>query len=164
MVRSNVFINTKPFNSSLQGWWINMYSWSAFFILGVLAGTTAFIIDAMEHDLVFYKWQITETVFEKSFALGWLTFVIFGLFFGGIAAIMTVFGAPDAAGGGTPELMGYFNGVNYPSFFGLHTLFVKVFGLGLATSSGLCIGKEGPLAHIGAILGHLVVYLPIPFF
>jgi chloride channel 6 len=46
----------------------------------------------------------------------------------------------------------------------LRTLFVKIFGLGLAVSSGLCIGKEGPLAHIGAIMGHCVVYLPIKIF
>lgn len=95
--------------------------------------------------------------------LGWITFMVFSLLFGGLAAIMTVFMAPGAASGGTPELMGYLNGINYPQFIGLNTLFVKVFGLGLAVSSGLCIGKEGPLAHIGAILGHCVLYLPFPF-
>jgi H+/Cl- antiporter ClcA len=58
--------------------------------------------------------------------------------------------------------MGYLNGVNIPGFFALRTLFVKVIGLGLAVSSGLCIGKEGPLAHVGAILGHCAAYLPIP--
>lgn len=96
--------------------------------------------------------------------MGWLTFLVFCLLFGGAAAILTVFIGPGAAGGGTAELMGYFNGINYPDIFGLRTLFVKVIGLGLAVASGLCIGKEGPLAHIGAIIGHLVLYIPIfPF-
>lgn len=76
---------------------------------------------------------------------------------------MTVYIGPGAIGGGTAELMGYFNGINYPDLIGFKTLFVKIFGLGLAVASGLCIGKEGPLAHIGAIIGHLVVYLPLPF-
>ena len=77
--------------------------------------------------------------------------------------ILTVFLGPGAAGGGTAELMGYFNGINYPGLIGLRTLFVKIVGLGLAVASGLCIGKEGPLAHIGAIVGHVVIYLPLPY-
>lgn len=92
-----------------------------------------------------------------------MTFIVFSLLFGGTAAIMTVFMAPAAASGGTPELMGYLNGINYPDFVGIKTLFVKTIGLGLAVSSSLCVGKEGPLAHIGAILGHCVIYLPFPF-
>jgi H+/Cl- antiporter ClcA len=41
---------------------------------------------------------------------------------------------------------------------------VKVFGLTFAVASGLCIGKEGVLAHIGSILGHITFYLPIKCF
>lgn len=109
-----------------------------------------------------WKWQITEIVFNFNIGLGWITFLVFSLLFGGVAALMTVFIAPGAASGGTPELMGYLNGVNIPGLISLRTLVVKVIGLGLAVSSGLCIGKEGPLAHIGAILGHCIAYLPLP--
>jgi H+/Cl- antiporter ClcA len=76
-----------------------------------------------------------------------------GLLFGIAAALMTVYIGPGAVGGGTAELMGYLNGINYPDFIRFRTLIVKVIGLGLAVSSGLCIGKEGPLCHIGAIVG-----------
>ena len=61
-----------------------------------------------------WKWQITETVFNVSIMLGWITFIVFSLLFGGTAAILTVFLGPGAASGGTPELMGYLNGINYP--------------------------------------------------
>ena len=30
----------------------------------------------------------------------------------------------------------------------------------LAVSARLCVGKEGPLAHIGAVLGSIVAYIP----
>jgi len=79
---------------------------------------------------------------------------------GGTAACLTVFVGPGATGSGIAELMGYFNGVNYPKLIEVPTLFVKIFGMIFAVAAGLCVGKEGPLAHIGAIVGHLVVYLP----
>ena len=81
--------------------------------------------------------------------------------FGAIAVFLTLIVGPGASGGGLAELMGYLNGVHYPKFVNFYTLFVKIFALCFAVSSGLCIGKEGPLAHIGAIAGHLTVHLPI---
>lgn len=103
-------------------------------------------------------------VLLMSIPLGWITFVVFGVIFGGIAVLMTVFISPGSAGGGSAELMGFLNGVKYPDFISLKTLVVKIIGLSLAVTSGLCIGKEAPLAHIGAIVGILVVYIPLPFF
>lgn len=52
------------------------------------------------------------------------------------------------------------NGVNYPGFMKISTLIVKILGVTLAVSGKLCVGKEGPLAHIGAIVGPLVLYYP----
>jgi len=37
-------------------------------------------------------------------------------------------------------------------------------GVVLAVIGSLCVGKEGPLAHIGAILGVMVIYAPIDGF
>lgn len=80
-------------------------------------------------------------------------FVFFSLLYGGTSALLSIFWAPGASGGGTTELMGYFNGINYPEFISYKTLIVKILANSLAVASGLCIGKEGPLAHIGAVAG-----------
>lgn len=56
--------------------------------------------------------------------------------------------------------MGFLNGINYKNAIGIDTLCVKVLGVVFAICSGLCIGDEGPLAHMGAILGVLCCYLP----
>lgn len=77
-----------------------------------------------------------------------------------LAGIMTVYYGPGANGSGVAEMIGYMNGVNYPDFIGVNTLITKVFGVTLAVSSRLCIGKEGPLAHIGSILGLVPIYWP----
>lgn len=82
-----------------------------------------------------------------------VSFVIISVIFGGLAALMTVYVGPGALGSGIAELMAYLNGIKYPNFIGMRTLATKVFGCSLAVSAGLCIGKEGPLAHIGAIVG-----------
>ena len=96
-------------------------------------------------------------------ATGWIVFLLFSVLFGGAAAVMTVFIGPGAAGSGIAELMGYFNGIQIPNLIGVRTLVVKILGTALGVAASLAIGKEGPLAHIGAIMGHMVLYLPFDF-
>jgi H+/Cl- antiporter ClcA len=62
------------------------------------------------------------------------------------------------------EAMGYLNGVILPDFISLKVLGVKFVGLILAVSSGLCGGKEGPLVHIGSIVGCSITLLPFNMF
>lgn len=90
-------------------------------------------------------------------------YIVISLFFGSASSLLTLYLEPLAAGGGTTEMMGYFNGVNYPGVFSVKTLIVKIFGLMFAIAAGLCIGKEGVLAHIGSIIGYLILYLPLSF-
>mmetsp|Transcript_36583 Transcript_36583/g.49605 ORF Transcript_36583/g.49605 Transcript_36583/m.49605 type:complete len:127 (+) Transcript_36583:190-570(+) len=124
-------------------------------------GVIAFGIDVLVEELVLWKWEITNTLISaSSIWAACLTFMCFSALLGGTAAILTVFMGPGAAGSGIAELMGYFNGVNYPKLVEVNTLIVKIFGMIFAVAAGLCVGKEGPLAHIGAIVGHSVVYLP----
>ena len=136
--------------------------WALYALTGLLCGIAAFIIDLLVDNLVHWKWNIAQMLIENdTLASAVATFIAFSCLLGGVAALLTVFMGPGAVGSGTTELMAYLNGINYPKFFGYRTLFVKIFGLCLAVSAGLCVGKEGPLAHIGAIIGHAVVYLPL---
>lgn len=133
--------------------------------MGIFVGIAAWIIDRIVESFILWKWSITQMIIanQESFGLAMLTFVALSVLFGGIAALLTVFVGPGAVGSGTTELMAYLNGINYPNFIGIRTLFVKIFGTSLAVSAGLCIGKEGPLAHIGAIIGQSVLYFPFDF-
>ena len=76
---------------------------------------------------------------------------------------MTVIIAPVALGSGVAECMGMLNGIQYPGYVSIRTFIVKLLGVSFAVSAGLCGGKEGPLVHMGCIIGHLVAYLPFPF-
>jgi chloride channel 7 len=81
-----------------------------------------------------------------------------------IAALLTIFVAPTALGSGVAEAMGFLNGVSYTDYICPKTLFVKFAGLALAVSAGICGGKEGPLVHMGSIVGYMVTALPFGCF
>ena len=80
--------------------------------------------------------------------------------YGIIASIMTTQWGPGAVGSGIGEIIGYLNGVNYKDFVSIPTLITKIIGVSFAISGMLCVGNEGPLAHIGANLGMAVIYFP----
>jgi chloride channel 7 len=79
---------------------------------------------------------------------------------GFVAGLLTTYYGPSATGSGVAEMIAYMNGINYPGFLGIDTLITKVIGVVFAVSGKLCIGKEGPLAHIGSIWGAIIAYIP----
>ena len=95
--------------------------------------------------------------------LAWFYFLLISVAYGGLAAGLTVYLGPGAMGSGIAELIGYFNGINLPGLLTIPSLIVKIFGTSLGVAASLAIGKEGPLAHIGAIVGHMVLYMPFDF-
>ena len=133
-----------------------MEVWVSFGMVGVAAGIVAFVMDLLVDKLVLLKWSASQVLMASSMNKALLVFLTLSALFAAVASLLTVYVGPGAVASGTPELMAYLNGINYPKFISVKTLIVKVFGLCLAVSAGLCIGKEGPLAHIGAILGHSV--------
>eukprot|EP00668_Euglena_longa_P034877 GGOE01044774.1.p1 GENE.GGOE01044774.1~~GGOE01044774.1.p1 ORF type:complete len:792 (-),score=212.25 GGOE01044774.1:81-2456(-) len=72
------------------------------------------------------------------------------------ASLAVVLIAPQAAGSGMPEALAALNGVDLPAVFNARTLAIKVISLILAICSGLPIGLQGPIIHIGAQVGHLL--------
>lgn len=92
---------------------------------------------------------------------GWVFFTAVSTALAFIAATLVVNVAPEAVGPGVTELMSYLNGVNNSSWFGFRIFWCKVAGIVLAGVSGLCVGNIGTFAHIGALIGMGVLYLPI---
>jgi len=71
---------------------------------------------------------------------------------------MTIYLGPGANGSGIADLMIYINGINYTGFIGWGTLGIKIVCVVMGIAGALCIGKEGPLAHIGAVVAVGVIY------
>ena len=136
------------------------YEWAAYAFLGVLIGGTAYIMDMIEETLVHFKDHYTQHQIDAEALVGsWLFYATFSAFLGVVSCTMTTYWGPGAAGSGVAEIIGYVHGVNYPLTIDIKTLITKTFGVVLAVAGTLAVGKEGPLAHIGANWGALVLYL-----
>ena len=66
------------------------------------------------------------------------------------AGAATIYGAPNAKGAGVHYVMAVLNGIHVPNAFSLNVVVVKAIATVLSVGSGLMIGPEGPLVHIGA--------------
>ena len=141
--------------------------WIAFALIGILTGLTAAIMSNLEEMITSFRRNHADDIIDgkrENLALGWLFFTGISVCFVITASVMTIYWGPGANGSGVAEMIGYLNGINYPGVVGFETYVTKAFGVVLAVVGGLCVGKEGPLAHIGANVGAVVCYMPLPRF
>ena len=68
------------------------------------------------------------------------------------------FWAPAAAGAGVTLVMAYLNGNHIPNLLRFRTMVTKIIGCALGVASGLAIGPEGPMVHIGACIASNITY------
>jgi chloride channel 7 len=119
------------------------------------------LIEILVGTFTTYKWNKTQGIIDSgTMFAAFTTYTAISALLGGLAGLMTNYVGPASAGSGTAELIAYLNGIHYPGFIQLRTLITKIFAMCGAVSSGLMIGKEGPLAHIGAVVAHATLYLP----
>merc|ERR1711871_1730155 len=73
-----------------------------------------------------------------------------------LSASITLIFAPKAAGSGIPEVKAYLNGTHIHDLLSAKTMLIKSIGTGLSVGSGIVVGPEGPMVHIGAAIGSTV--------
>merc|ERR1719215_1581653 len=79
---------------------------------------------------------------------GFLMYVIVSVVFATISATLVWAFAPKARGSGIPEVKTILGGFVMGEVLEFKTLIVKMIGLTLSVSSGMSLGKEGPLVHV----------------
>jgi H+/Cl- antiporter ClcA len=138
--------------------------WVLMAFIGFFTGIIGFIMKIMEEEIIGLAVEMMyHNIGQKgtdNVVPAWLTYAGMSAFYGLLAGLMTTFYGPSAVGSGVAELIGYLNGVNLEGFLKFSTLLTKIFGVVLAVGGKLCVGKEGPLAHIGACIGAGVLYIP----
>jgi H+/Cl- antiporter ClcA len=89
----------------------------------------------------------------------YLGYMLFNLLLVSISTFLCETLAPGAVSSGIPEVMSYLNGVRVGNFDSLSLYGVKLICTIFSVSSGLVIGPEGPVVHMGSILGACVTRL-----
>ncbi|XP_071725254.1 chloride channel protein CLC-b-like [Rutidosis leptorrhynchoides] len=131
--------------------------WTLAFLVGLLTGLIATIINLAIENIAGYKLlAVVNLISKERFVTGFLYFTGANFVLTMIAALLCVCFAPTAAGPGIPEIKAYLNGVDTPNMYGATTLIVKIIGSIGAVSAGLDLGKEGPLVHIGCCISSLL--------
>ena len=73
-----------------------------------------------------------------------------------IASCIVVFIEPAASSSGLPEVMAYLNGIQLKKGLGRRVVVCKYLSCLFAVASGLPVGPEGPMIHLGAMVGAIL--------
>ncbi|CAH0474573.1 unnamed protein product [Peronospora belbahrii] len=109
------------------------------------------LLTSLKQHLLEYTIQ-HELAKNVVFGTTFWSIVAFNLGLVAIAATVTSFGEPVAAGSGISEVKMTLNGMKIPRMLRLRTFFCKVIGTVCSVAGGLPVGKEGPMIHSGAIV------------
>ncbi|XP_055021356.1 H(+)/Cl(-) exchange transporter 4 isoform X1 [Boleophthalmus pectinirostris] len=90
-----------------------------------------------------------------AYVLNYFLYTLWALFFSLMAVSLVRVFAPYACGSGIPEIKTILSGFIIRGYLGKWTLLIKTVTLVLAVSSGLSLGKEGPLVHVACCCGNL---------
>uniref|UniRef100_A0A7N9AT74 Chloride channel protein n=1 Tax=Mastacembelus armatus TaxID=205130 RepID=A0A7N9AT74_9TELE len=89
------------------------------------------------------------------YVLNYFLYILWALLFSFLAVSLVRVFAPYACGSGIPEIKTILSGFIIRGYLGKWTLLIKTVTLVLAVSSGLSLGKEGPLVHVACCCGNL---------
>ena len=130
--------------------------WVLTIITGLLTGLTSILIVSCTDVIQEWRSNLLDTSWNNVDRPTYSIFVMYAvtnLTLAMLSTLCCIFLAPEAIGSGIPEVKAYLNGVRVKRFSSSRLFFVKIVGTILSVSSGLVVGPEGPLVHIGAILG-----------
>nr|XP_020651488.1 H(+)/Cl(-) exchange transporter 5 [Pogona vitticeps] len=94
-----------------------------------------------------------------AYILNYFLYVLWALLFSLLAVLLVRGFAPYACGSGIPEIKTILSGFIIRGYLGKWTLVIKTITLVLAVSSGLSLGKEGPLVHVACCCGNILCHL-----
>eukprot|EP00796_Vickermania_ingenoplastis_P009128 gene9129-6416_t len=139
-------------NNTLMRWLLHV---AVAVAVSFVAAVVAYTVDNIES----YRSETLSTIIlafkvpALGRVLGFVFWVTSSVLLVAIGTAVVVFIEPAAAGGGIPDVMAYLNGVHVRKAMNIRTFLVKIISCICAVASGLPVGLEAPLIHLGAITG-----------
>ncbi|ODV91446.1 hypothetical protein CANCADRAFT_55324 [Tortispora caseinolytica NRRL Y-17796] len=111
------------------------------------------------------KWNqaIGVTSAFPAYIIDYFLYILFTIALSTTSALFVSYYAPAARGSGISEVKTVVSGYVIPDFMNFSTFMTKWIGLILAVSSGLWVGKEGPLVHIACCAANAFMNI-MPYF
>eukprot|EP00794_Sanderia_malayensis_P007396 gene7396-8216_t len=104
-------------------------------------------------------WSEVLGLAKENYMLNYFFYVSLSFIFALLTVVLVRYFAPYACGSGIPEIKTILGGFIIKGYLGYWTLVTKTVTLILAVSSGLSLGKEGPLVHVACCIGNVLVRL-----
>ncbi|KAI8746592.1 chloride channel protein C [Biomphalaria glabrata] len=128
--------------------------WIMMGLIGFSIGVVSFFLHQLIERIDHLKWRITKDLLDKEQLVeGWAYCSGYSMLFSIFSAFIVVFWRPSAGGSGMPEVTGFLNGTRVRGIFSVRTLIAKFLSCVTAIGCGMPIGPEGPMIHMGAIIG-----------
>eukprot|EP01048_Picozoa_sp_COSAG05_P001612 COSAG05_NODE_55_length_23493_cov_709.337907_22_plen_745_part_00 len=96
------------------------------------------------------------TFSTDSFVLSYLIWIVWGGLLSMAATLIPKHIDDNAIGSGLPQMKSILSGFVINRYLSLRTLISKSSGLTTALAAGLCIGKEGPMVHLGSCVANVL--------
>ncbi|KAH3778781.1 H(+)/Cl(-) exchange transporter 6-like isoform X2 [Dreissena polymorpha] len=128
--------------------------WFMMGLIGFCVGLVGFVLHQLIEKIASVKWEITQKYIDDSnFVVACLFAMGYGILFITFSAGIVIYLRPCAGGSGIPEVSGFLNGTNVRHILNIKTFFVKFFSCVTAVGCGFPVGPEGPMIHLGALVG-----------
>ena len=142
-----------------------IYIWGLYFCLGVAVAAEIIVILHLCEVILKVRVKATNAQLEDNeLLMAWAVWTGSSMVLCMMACVLVLW-QPAAASSGIPGLIAFLNGVTpvggtspltrkKTGFLSFQCLVAKSIGMTLSIPSGLCLGPEGPIIHIGALLAH----------
>ena len=135
----------------------NFKSWILIIITGFLIACIGALVILFTDTLFQFKFDTMQREMNNNRnyggALG--TYLSWNILYSCCAGMLCYF-IPSAAGSGIPEIKAFLNGVKLDSPLSISVLVAKTIGMCLSVAASLPLGKEGPMIHVGSIMGGVI--------
>ena len=129
------------------------WKWILVILIGLFVGLCGAFVQAMTLILTNWKFDVSNGLIdEDNWASAFFSYLSISLLYSAITAVLC-WHVAEAAGSGIAELKAFLNGISLKSVVRVRVMLGKIIGVCFTVASGLPLGKEGPMIHIGAIMG-----------
>ncbi|EDV27121.1 uncharacterized protein TRIADDRAFT_54756 [Trichoplax adhaerens] len=149
-----------PQSDSYQDWLrtasvqVEWDRWLMMGLIGFAVGVVGWLLHQFIDLISETKFSVAgRMIVEGNFGVAWIFTIGYSMLFVLVSASLVVFFRPSAGGSGMPELIGFLNGSRIRKVFSFKTMIIKFLSCVCAVGSGLPIGPEGPMIHLGGLVG-----------